>query len=158
MWIWAFSFCWPFGKFLYRKLIWASKSLTSILGSQKIKIKIWISMDLYESPKSAWEGESKSNKQKTWKERSLFLIFIFGMILSCFLIANQRLWFMHIQLLLWIIIKEKTKIALWDEFFSLFDRLFEIMSCLLVMFALSIWHLLLSLITFRDDGVMLLYA
>ena len=77
------------------ELIWASKSLTSILGSQKIKIKIWISMDLYESPKSAWEGESKSNKQinkqKTWKERSLFLIFIFGMILSCFLIANQRL-------------------------------------------------------------------
>ena len=65
---------------------------------------------------------------------------------------------MHIQLLFQLIIKEKTKIALWDEFFSFFDRLFEMMGCLLVMFALSIWHLLLSLITFRDDGVMLLYA
>ena len=75
VWIWAFSFGWPFGKCSCRKLIWASKSLTSILGSQKIKIKIWIWMDLYESPKSTWKGESKSKKHG--KERSLFFNFRF---------------------------------------------------------------------------------
>ena len=34
-------------------------------------------MDLYESPKSAWEGESKSNKQKTLEGEVTFFNFHF---------------------------------------------------------------------------------
>ena len=57
--------------------------------------------------------------KKTWKWEVTFFKFRFwhgSQVVS--LIFNQRLWFMHIQLLFRIIIREKKKIALWDGWLS----------------------------------------